>query len=193
MKLLDGKECSEEIKEDLYKEIKAIKIKLKLVVIRIGNDESNITYINSKRKACFNAEIDFEEIIFDKEVCETEVINKIKKLNKDKKVTSILVQLPISDHLNKNNIINSIDYRKDVDGLTNINKAKLLNDEECIVPCTAQGIMDLFNYYKIKLEGKNVVLIGRGELRNKPLFNLCMNEIIAFLRKCCVYSTEINS
>jgi methylenetetrahydrofolate dehydrogenase (NADP+)/methenyltetrahydrofolate cyclohydrolase len=176
MKLIDGKKCSCFLKESIYDTIKSINEKLKLIVIRIGNDESSRIYINTKRKACCEAGIDFEEIVFDEKVEELEVINKIKKLNNDKKVTSILVQLPIPNHLNKNNIINSIDYKKDVDGLTDINKVRLMNNQKCIVPCTAQGIIQLFDFYKINPEGKKITLIGRSELVNKPLLSLLLNK-----------------
>ncbi len=176
MELIDGRKCAEYLKKNIFEKINSIKGKLKLVVIRVGNEASSIIYINNKKKACNEAKIDFEEIVFNSDIEETQLISKIKELNNDDSVTSILVQLPIPNHLNKHKIINTIDYKKDVDGLTDINKIKLINNEKCIIPCTARGIMKLFNFYNVSLEGKNVVLIGRSELVGKPLFNLLLKE-----------------
>lgn len=175
-KIIDGKKCSEKIKKYLFNEVKSLNCQLKLCVIRVGNNPSSIIYVNNKRKACNEVGIDFEEIYFEENTEEKIIINKIKELNNDNKITSILVQLPLPKHLNENNIINSIDYRKDVDGLTTINLGKLSNNEECIIPCTAKGIMILFDEYKINLEGKNIILIGRSKLIGKPLIPLLLQR-----------------
>ncbi len=175
-KIIDGKKCSEKIKNNLKKEIKVLKYKLKLSVIRVGNDSASIIYINNKRKACNEVGIDFEEVYFEESTEEKVIINKINELNNDNKITGILVQLPLPKHLNEDNIINSIDYRKDVDGLTTVNIGRLNNYERCIIPCTAKGIMMLFDEYKINLEGKNIVLIGRSKLVGKPLIPLLLGR-----------------
>lgn len=175
-KIIDGKECSNKVRNYLKKEIEALDCKLKLSVIRVGNDPSSIIYINNKKKACNEVGIDFEEVYFEENTTEEIIINKIKELNKDNKITGILVQLPLPKHLNENNIINFIDYRKDVDGLTTVNLGKLNNNEKCIIPCTAKGIVTLFDKYKIELEGKNIVLIGRSKLVGKPLIPLLLNR-----------------
>lgn len=176
-KIISGKNVSEKIRKDLIKKIKSLNNKLKLVVIRVGNNSSSIIYINNKRKACNEVGIIFEEVYFEENVKEEEIINKIKELNSDSKVTGILVQLPLPKHLNEDVIINSIDYRKDVDGLTTINLGKLNNNEKCIIPCTAKGIMTLLDEYKIDLEGKNVVSIGRSKLVGKPLIPILLKKI----------------
>ncbi len=175
-KIINGKRCSEKIRNNLLKEISTLNCKLKLSVIRVGNDSSSIIYINNKRKACNEVGIDFEEVYFEENTTEEIIINKIKELNNDNNITSILVQLPLPKHINENNIINSINYRKDVDGLTTVNLGKLNNNEKCIVPCTAKGIMMLFDEYKINLESKNVVLIGRSKLVGKPLIPLLLKK-----------------
>ena len=175
-KILSGKECSLFYKEQLKKEIEKIEKKLKLAVIRIGNDSASEIYVNSKKKACLEIGIDCEEIHFDDSVTNETVINKIKELNNNDDVTSILVQLPIPKHLNTHEIINTINYKKDVDGLTTINIGKLNNNENGIIPATPKGIMSMLDYYDINVEGKNVVVIGRSNLVGKPLIPLLLSK-----------------
>lgn len=174
--ILSGIECKNHILEENKEKIKYIRQKLKLVVIRVGEEEASKIYVNNKRKACLENNIDFEEIHFEEKVKENEIIETIKKLNADKTVTSILVQLPLPIHLDSNKIINEIDYKKDVDGLTNNNQAKLLNKEDSIIPCTAKGILDLLNYYSIPVKNKNITIIGRSKLVGKPLACLLTNN-----------------
>ena len=100
----------------------------------------------------------------------------IKKLNKDSSVTSILVQLPLPKNIDENIIINTIDYKKDVDGLTDINIAKLYSNKKGIIPCTAKGIIDLLEFNKINIEEKNVTIIGRSNLVGKPLAVSLLNK-----------------
>ena len=175
-KILSGKECSLFYKEQLKKEIEKIEKKLKLVVVRIGNDEASKIYVNSKKKACLEIGIDCEEIHFDETVTNDIVIDKINELNNNQDVTSILVQLPIPKRLDVNKIINTIDYKKDVDGLTTTNIGKLNNNEKGIVPATPNGIMKMLEYYNIDLEGKHVVVVGRSNLVGKPLISLLLNK-----------------
>jgi len=175
-KILSGKECSMFYKEQIKKEIENINQKLKLVVIRIGNDEASEIYVNSKKKACLEIGIDCEEIHFDETVTNEIVIKKINELNNNQDVTSILVQLPIPKHLNVHQIINTIDYKKDVDGLTTINIGKLNNNQNGIIPATPKGIMKLLEYYNIDLESKHVVVVGRSNLVGKPLVPLLLNK-----------------
>lgn len=175
-KILSGKECSLFYKEQLKNEIDKIEKKLKLTVIRIGNDSASEIYVNSKKKACLESGIDCEEIHFDHDVTNEIVITKIKELNNNDDVTSILVQLPIPKHLNTNEIINTISQKKDVDGLTTINIGKLNNNERGIIPATPKGIMSMLDYYNISVEGKNVVIVGRSNLVGKPLIPLLLNK-----------------
>lgn len=175
-KIINCKLLRDEFKEECKNKISKITDKLKLSVIRVGDNISSIIYINSKRKACNDVNIDFEEIYFKDNTSENEVIKKIKELNKDMSVTGIIIQLPLPKHIDKNKVINAIDYKKDVDGLTDYNIGKLNNNEKCIIPCTAKGILSIFNKEKIDLEGKNIILIGRSKLVGKPLIPLLLNS-----------------
>lgn len=175
-KILEAIKVKEHLLKSFNNEIKNIKDKLKLVVIRVGEDNSSKIYVNSKRKICEENGILFEEIHFNETVKEQTLINQIRKLNDDKTVTSILVQLPLPNHIDSIKVINTINYKKDVDGLTNVNIGKLINNETAIEPCTGKGIISLLKYYKISLKGKSVVIINRSKLVGKPLIPLLLKE-----------------
>ncbi len=168
--ILSGKEASFSIRNKL--KLKVSNLNLKLVVIKIGEDISSEIYIKNKKKACEEVGIKFEKIIFNSTVKEKEVINKIKELNFDNSVTGIMLHLPISNHLDSRKIIDTIDFNKDVDGLTTKNIGKLFNEGDAIIPCTAKGILSLLKYYNISLNDKNVCIIGRSNLVGKPLANI---------------------
>lgn len=175
-KLLEGKIVRENILLDLNKKINKLPKKLKLVIIRVGENPSSKIYVNSKRKLCEENNILFEEVHYDKDVQEKTVIEKIKELNSDNSVTSILVQLPLPKHIDEIKVINTINYKKDVDGLTNVNIGKLISNENGIKACTGKGIISLLKYYDISLKGKNVVIVNRSKLVGKPLIPLLLKE-----------------
>lgn len=175
-KILEARTLKEKILSDVKKEVSFLDKKLKLSVIRVGENPSSIIFINSKRKACEEVGIEFEELIFDENITEENLISKINELNNDENVTSILVQLPLPEHINAAKVINTIDYKKDVDGLTNANIGKQMNNENGIEACTAKGIINLLKYYDIEIEGKNVVIINRSKLIGRPLIPLLLKE-----------------
>lgn len=176
MEIMDGKNLSNIIKDDLRKEISMYVQTPILAVITIGDDEASKVYVNNKRKSCAQVGISFMHFDYLSEVKESVVINKIKELNKDVSVNGIIVQLPIPDHFNVEKIINTIDVSKDVDGLTNESKIKRMNNEESLVPCTTKGILELLDYYKINMESKRVVVVGRSELVGTPTYQECLKR-----------------
>lgn len=174
-KLLNGLEVSNIIKKDLINEIKSIKKELKLVVYEIGNDPASKIYVSKKKALCEEVGIKFVLKKYDS-IKEEDLIKEIEKDNKDKTVTSILVQLPLPKSINTDNVLQKIDYKKDVDGLTTINQGLLYRNEKGIVPCTALGIIKLLDYYNIPLEGKNVVVLGRSSLVGLPVSLLLLHK-----------------
>lgn len=176
MEIMDAKNLSNIIKDDLRKEISMYVQTPILAVITIGDDEASKVYVNNKRKSCEQVGISFMHFDYLSEVKESVVINKIKELNKDVSVNGIIVQLPIPDHFNVEKIINTIDVSKDVDGLTNESKIKRMNNEESLVPCTTKGILELLDYYKINMESKRVVVVGRSELVGTPTYQECLKR-----------------
>lgn len=176
MEIMDGKNLSNTIKDDLRKEISMYVQTPILAVITIGDDEASKVYVNNKRKSCEQVGISFMHFDYLSEVKESVVINKIKELNKDVSVNGIIVQLPIPDHFNVDKIINTIDVSKDVDGLTNESKIRRMNNKSSLIPCTTKGILELLDYYKINIESKRVVVVGRSELVGTPTYQECLKR-----------------
>lgn len=176
MSNIDGKIISTKIKEELKAEIKTYMIKPCLAVIQIGNDEASNVYISAKQKACSEVGIYLKHIKFDEDSREIEIINKIIELNNDEYVHGILLQLPIPKKFNEEKLINYISRNKDVDGLTDINVGKLINNKKCLVSCTPQGIIKLLEESGVSITGKNVVIVGRSKLVGKPLISLFLNN-----------------
>lgn len=176
MEIMDGKNLSNIIKDDLRKEISMYVQTPILAVITIGDDEASKVYVNNKRKSCEQVGISFMHFDYLSEVKESVVINKIKELNKDASVNGIIVQLPIPDHFNVDKIINTIDVSKDVDGLTNESKIRRMNNKSSLIPCTTKGILELLDYYKINIESKRVVVVGRSELVGTPTYQECLKK-----------------
>lgn len=174
-KLLSGIECKNKLKENLTKKINKIKEKITITVISVGNDEASKIYIKNKIKECQSVNIECQHLHFEK-ISTNELIKTITKLNKDKNITGILVQLPLPKNIEENKVINTIDYKKDIDGLTKSNIAKLYSNQKGIIPCTAKGIIDLLEYNKIEIEGKNITIIGRSNLVGKPLTLALLNK-----------------
>lgn len=176
MIILDGKSLSAKVKDELKGNVNSYFQTPILAVITIGDDAASEVYVKNKRKACEYVGMSFLHIDYASSVKEEVVIKKIKQLNKDKSINGIIVQLPIPENFNVSKIINTIDPTKDVDGLTNKEAGKLIQNEKCLIPCTPKGIMEIFKEYKIELEGKHVVIVGRSILVGKPLMLECLNK-----------------
>lgn len=176
MNNIDGKLISSKVKEELKAEIKTYMIKPCLAVIQIGDDEASNVYIKAKEKACNEVGIYLKHVKFDENAREIEVINKIIELNNDEYVHGILLQLPIPPRFNEEKLINYIARNKDVDGLTDINVGKLMNNKKCLISCTPQGIMKILEEMNVEISGKNVVIVGRSKLVGKPLISLFLNN-----------------
>ena len=173
---LGGKIVRDEILKSLKDYILKNNLSLSFAIISIGDDEASKIYIKQKEKMA--EEIGFKCNIysFSTDVTMPKVLDVIDELNKDVSINGIIVQLPIPDSLDKVKILNSIDYRKDIEGLTNINLGKLVNKEKGLYPATASGIIKLLNYYNIPMLGKNVLIINRSTLVGKPLALMMLNE-----------------
>ena len=174
--IMDGKSLSQEIQDEIKHMIKYEMIKPSVAVIQIGDNKASDTYVRNKQKACENVGIFFRHYKFENGTPELTIINKIKELNNDEYVNGIIVQLPLPERYNEKRLVNQILNSKDIDGLTDINVGRLLNGKKTLVPCTPLGIMELLKKYNVKLEGKHVVIVGKGKLTGKPLAHLMLNE-----------------
>ena len=173
-KIIDGKKISAEIKDELKKKVEEFKIKPKLVVISVGDNPASKVYVGQKEKCANYIGIDYLHKHYDS-ISDDELIKEIEKLNKDKKVNGVIVQLPLPEGMDETRIVNTIIPEKDVDGLTYLNAGLLLNDKTSLVSCTPKGIMELLKREKVNLVGANAVVIGRSILVGKPMMNLLIN------------------
>ncbi len=188
--ILDGQMISKEIKERIKEEVNRLEVKPKLVVILVGDDDASKIYVRNKIKACENVGIATEDYILPKDTREKELVDLIEKLNKNKEVNGILVQLPLPKHLNEDTIVNTISPIKDVDGLNIINQGKLLNRKPVLVPATPKGIITLLKRYFVEIEGKRVVIVGRSKLVGMPLA-LLFNHANATVTVCHSYTEDL--
>lgn len=176
MQILDGKSYSKLIKNELKKKIEEENLSLKLAVILVGDNEASSIYVRNKEKAAHLLGIDFELWKYPFDVLEEVLIQKIEELNQREDVTSIMVQLPLPEHICERNVLDSIHYKKDADGLTTYNMGALSLGTEGIISCTPKGILKLLKHYEIPLEGKNVVVLGRSNIVGKPISFLMLRE-----------------
>ena len=175
--ILDGKMLRDKIFESLKAKLDKMQQKPTLAVILVGENPASQIYVRNKKKTAEKLGINSLSIEYPSDISEEELLNKIKELNSDEKVTAILVQLPLPAHINKNRIIDAILPQKDVDGLTPYNLGKLFSGEEPYVyPCTPRGILLLLDEYNIKLEGKNIVVVGRSNLVGKPVAQMLLKR-----------------
>lgn len=182
-KIIDGKKFAEEIKHEVKH--KALLLKSEkgiipgLAFILVGDNPASQSYIKSKNKAC--EEVGFFSLTEKLSVStsEDDVVKLIHKFNHDNKIHGILVQLPLPNHINEQNILEAIDYRKDVDGFHPVNVGKLVIGQDCLKPCTPAGIQELLIRSRIDISGKHVVVAGRSNIVGKPIANILLQK-----RKC---------
>jgi methylenetetrahydrofolate dehydrogenase (NADP+)/methenyltetrahydrofolate cyclohydrolase len=174
--LIDGKEISKLVLNDLINEIKIVTNKIKrppsLNIILVGDNPASLTYVQSKLKKCSEIGINGKLIKQSKKVKDQDISILINRLNKDKNVDGIILQLPIPTHLNDRKLIETINPLKDVDGLTSTNIGLLSTGNPRFIPATAYGIMEILRKEKIVTQGKRIVVIGRSDIVGKPMVAL---------------------
>jgi len=180
MQLIDGKLVGsvlrDEIKEETLKLVSETGKKPNLKVIIVGANPASQAYVNSKKKAALEVGFDSENIELPEEVSQEELLALVDKLNKDESVNGILVQLPLPKHIDEQEVIKTIDIAKDVDGFHPEQVGGLSIGLETLEPCTPAGMVQLLKYYKIPIEGQNVVVIGRSNIVGKPIAQLLLKE-----------------
>ncbi len=175
--LLDGKKLSGEIAERLKAEIKRKKLKLTLAIVQVGDLPASSVYIGHKIAYAERIGAKAEHIKLSNNVTEKKLISTIQKLNKDKKVNGIIVQMPFPEHLDKTKVIESVDPKKDVDGLHSVNAAKVFQDDTAgMTPATPKGVISLLKYYGVEMEGKRALVVGKSMLVGRPAAMLLLHE-----------------
>ena len=172
--LFDGKLVREELLKKLKKEYNDLD--LGLSVIQVGDDFASTKYIAQKEKLANELGVNFKLIKLDKTNTK-DLCSEIDKLNDDKNIHGIIVQLPIPKDIDYDVIRNRIHPDKDIDGVNDKNIIRLVTgSDDALVPCTALGIMKILDYYKINLEGMDVTIIGRSIHIGKALYSLLLNR-----------------
>lgn len=177
--IIDGKRISQEIKDELRDKVAALKAAGKtgaLAVIQVGKDPASSVYVNNKKKGCEYIGIESLSYELPEETTETELLELIEKLNQDKAVNGILVQLPVPKHIDADKIIQTIAPEKDVDGFHPQNVGNLVTGGKGFVSCTPAGIIQLLKRSNIEIAGKNCVVIGRSNIVGKPMALLMLRE-----------------
>ncbi|MCS7279308.1 MAG: bifunctional methylenetetrahydrofolate dehydrogenase/methenyltetrahydrofolate cyclohydrolase FolD [Thermodesulfobacteriaceae bacterium] len=172
-KIIDGVAISKEIREGIKKEVQELKekhgITPGLVTILVGENPASVSYVTAKQKTAH--ELGFYSIQenLPESVPEDELLKMIEKYNNDPKIHGILVQLPLPKHIDENKVIYAIDPRKDVDGFHPVNVGKMVIGLPCFLPCTPYGILVLLDKSGAKVDGAEVVVIGRSNIVGKPV------------------------
>lgn len=174
--ILDGKKTSESIVKSVAEEVSKLPDPITLAIVLVGNNPASQVYVRNKIKACNDAGIGVRDYFLAENATQKEVLQIIQDCNRDPAVNGILVQLPLPSHLDQDLIINAIDPKKDVDGLTIINQGRLFNGMDAIIPATPKGVITLLQKYFIEISGKNAVVIGRSNLVGKPLALLLLQK-----------------
>lgn len=173
--IIDGKLIAQELKDEVKAKLAKLDTKLTLLVIMVGDNPASKVYVESKEKNCKKVGMLTKTLLFDANVPQKKIIDAIKQANEDPEINGILVQLPLPAHLDEVKIIDAIDPKKDVDGLTTINQGKLFSGvNDGIIPATPKGIMHILKKLFINIEGKKAVVIGRSKLVGKPIAQLLL-------------------
>jgi len=195
MELLNGKLLSQNILDDISQEVANLKQQGKKIprldMILVGDNFGSIKYVQMKEKAA--QEIGIESVIhrMDNSVNTLDIVNLVDSLDKDPEVDGYMIQLPLPDHINTNLVLDAIDPRKDVDGLSPVNLGKLFQkDSSAMVPATPLGIMKLLEEYNIKIFGKHVVILGASTIVGIPLEAMLL-EKNATVTLCNIHTIDV--
>jgi len=173
VKIIDGRKIAKEINESLKTKvedfIKKNKITPKLAVIIVGEDPASLFYVKMIARSCERASIDFEKHSLPGKTSEKELLKLIDNLNEDKKVSGIIVQVPLPGHINQERIQEAVNPSKDVDCFNPINMGRLALGKPEFLPCTPYAVYELMKRENIIVEGKHTVIVGRSNIVGRPM------------------------
>ena len=173
MILLDGRKCSNEIKEEIKEQVDALKAKGQkvphLAAVLVGNDGASLTYVGSKVRACERVGFESTLIRLDQETSEEVLLKTIDNLNNDDEIDGFIVQLPLPKHIDEEKVLLAVNPDKDVDGFHPTNFGRMALDMESFIPATPFGIMELLRRNEVDTQGKHTVIIGRSHIVGRPM------------------------
>ncbi len=169
MKIIDGKLLAQNLRQNIANEVKQYSRPPGLAVILVGDDEASQVYVRNKTRACVEVGFYSDQIHKSANITEEELLNEVNRLNENKTIDGILVQLPLPPHIDSNKIIEAIIPEKDVDGFSSENVGKLSQNKAFISPCTPKGVMKMLDSIKYDLRGKDCVIIGASNIVGRPM------------------------
>jgi methylenetetrahydrofolate dehydrogenase (NADP+)/methenyltetrahydrofolate cyclohydrolase len=178
--IIDGKQVAQEIRSELEVQVRQLKadkgIIPGLAVVLVGDDPASQSYVTAKEKACAEIGIYSDDNRLPADTSEETLLALIDKLNADPKIHGILVQLPLPKHIDESRVIMAISPDKDVDGFHPVSVGKMVIGEKAFLPCTPHGVLQLLLRSAVKLDGAEVVIVGRSNIVGKPLANLLLQK-----------------
>jgi methylenetetrahydrofolate dehydrogenase (NADP+)/methenyltetrahydrofolate cyclohydrolase len=165
---MDGKALGERVRAEVGREVAALGRPVGLATVLVGEDPASAIYVANKRKACAEAGIESIHHELPAETPEAELVALIDELNRDPRVTGILTQLPLPDHMDEDKVIQAIEPLKDVDGFHPVNVGLLMLGRPTLSPATPSGVMELLRAYDVELQGAEAVVVGRSNIVGKP-------------------------
>lgn len=175
MNKIEGLDLSVKIEEEIKQGNKGCIIRPSVAVIQIGDNEISNLHTKLKEEACSRAGIYYRYFKYEDDTPELTIVNKIKELNNDDYVNGIVIELPIPDKYNEKRLLNTILNTKDIDGLTDVNIGRLISGRKTFTPCTVSAIMTVLKENNVELEGKEVVIVGKGKLVGRPIMYQLLN------------------
>ncbi|XOF34398.1 MAG: bifunctional methylenetetrahydrofolate dehydrogenase/methenyltetrahydrofolate cyclohydrolase FolD [Candidatus Electrothrix sp. YB6] len=179
-KIISGTETAKEIREELKAEVAGLAEKHNvvpgLVTILVGEDPASQSYVAAKNKTAHALGIHSEQVTLDAETSEADLLALVEKYNIDEKIHGILVQLPLPKHIDEAKVLNAINPDKDVDGFHPVNVGRMVLGEQCFLPCTPHGVLELIQRSGVETSGAEVVVVGRSNIVGKPVANLMLQK-----------------
>ena len=176
---IDGKADAAKIKAQVAEEAAILAekgIAPGLAVVIVGSDPASRIYVNNKKKACQEVGIYSEEYALPEETTQEELLALVDRLNREPKISGILVQSPLPKGLNESALVEAIDPKKDVDAFHPYNVGKLMQGRQIFLPCTPAGVIELLRSANVEIAGKSCVVIGRSDIVGKPMAMLLMQN-----------------
>lgn len=174
--IISGKILASKIKQEVKQEIKQLGIKPYFAIVQIGNNPASNTYVRNKMKDCDECGIESYLYHYGEGIGQHALEVFLEELSISKDFHAVMLQLPIPNHLDMQEAINEINFKKDVDGLTTINNGLLATGQNGFIPCTAAGCMEMIHSTGIDIAGKNAVVIGRSNIVGKPVAMQLLKE-----------------
>ncbi|MBR1712890.1 MAG: bifunctional methylenetetrahydrofolate dehydrogenase/methenyltetrahydrofolate cyclohydrolase FolD [Alloprevotella sp.] len=180
MEILDGKKTAADIRQEIAAEVERMvqagQKRPHLAAILVGHDGGSETYVANKVKACEACGFQSTLLRFEDTITEDELLAEVRRLNDDPGIDGFIVQLPLPRHISEQRVIETIDYRKDVDGFHPINAGRLFAGLPCYISATPKGILELLRRHGVETAGRRVVILGRSNIVGKPLAGLMMQR-----------------